>query len=206
MNEAEQISVIKKWLGTGAINIFGRPFSGKDTQGKRLADYFDGNLVGGGEILRSNTMPDQIKSYMRTGKLIPSSDYADIVLPYLQQPRFVDKSLILSSVGRWHGEEPGVIESLNNSDHPLKVVIFLNISEQESYNRWTACETNNDRLGRHDDTEEILNIRLAEFREKTLPVLEYYRKLGILSEISGEGTRDDVTDNILSVLTNLAKN
>ena len=34
----KNIGIIKKQLGVGSINIFGLPFSGKDTVGKRLAD------------------------------------------------------------------------------------------------------------------------------------------------------------------------
>jgi len=200
MYDQKQIDAIRNWLGAGSINIFGRPFSGKDSQGVRLAELFDGNLVGGGEILRGGTMPDHIKEYMRTGKLIPSDDYVNIVLPYLNQSHLVDKPLILSSVGRWHGEEDGVIKALEQSNHPLKAVIYLDISGTESHNRWLAREINNDRLNRHDDTMEILNIRFKEFQEKTLPVLDYYKNLGILITVDGKGTRDEVTNNIIDSL------
>jgi len=33
MNSSEKIEKIKEWLGAGAVNIFGRPFAGKDAQG-----------------------------------------------------------------------------------------------------------------------------------------------------------------------------
>lgn len=96
-------SQLKAWLGSGSINIFGRPFAGKDTQGKKLAALFDATLLGGGDILRGSTMPERIKALMRTGELIPTDDYISIVLPYLSQPALAGKPLILSSVGRWHG-------------------------------------------------------------------------------------------------------
>lgn len=200
MNDTEKIEMIKKWLGSGSIDIFGRPFAGKDFQGKRLVELLGGTLVGGGEILRNSSMPEHIKAYMRTGKLIPTIDYVNIVLPYLNQVHLADKPLFLSSVGRWHGEEDGVIKALNSSNHPLKAVIYLNISTNESHTRWLAREINNDRLNRHDDTEEILNIRFVEFQEKTLPVLSYYRNLGLLIEIDGKGPRDEITKNIIDVL------
>jgi adenylate kinase len=202
MYDQKQIDAIKTWLGTGSINIFGRPFSGKDSQGVRLADLFGGNLVGGGEILRGSIMPDHIKEHMRTGKLIPSDDYVNIVLPYLNQPRLANKPLILSSVGRWHGEEDGVIAVLEQSNHPLKAVVYLDISDTESHNRWLAREINNDRTNRHDDTMEILDIRFKEFQEKTLPVLDYYKNLGLLITVDGKGTRDKVTNDIIDNLIN----
>lgn len=205
MNDDEKINQIKKWLGSGAVNIFGRPFSGKDAQGKRLVEVFGGNLVGGGEILRNSTIPDSVKQSVRTGKLIPSDDYVNIVLPYLNQPILSNKPLFLSSVGRWHGEEDGVIKSLNMSNHPLKAVVYLDISNNESHSRWLAREINNDRSERYDDTEETLNIRFNEFQEKTLPVLDYYRNLELLLEIDGKGPRNDITDLIIDALFELAK-
>jgi adenylate kinase len=194
-----------KWLGSGTIDIFGRPFAGKDFQGRRLAQIFGGNLVGGGDILRRSSMPDDIKTYMKSGKLIPSDEYVNIVLPYLNQPHLSNKPLILSSVGRWHGEENGVIESVQKSGHPLKAVVYLDISNSESHDRWLAREINNDRSSRHDDTEEILNIRFTEFQEKTLPVIDYYRKFGALIEIDGKGARDEITKDIIDALYECSK-
>ncbi len=200
MYDNKKIDAIKKWLGSGSINIFGRPFAGKDAQGLRLVKLFGGTLVGGGEILRNSSMPEHIKNYMRTGKLIPSDDYVNIVLPYLSQQKLADKPLLLSSVGRWHGEEDGVIKAVDKSNHPLKAVIYLNISNDESRKRWLAREINNDRSNRHDDTEEILNIRFNEFAEKTMPVINYYRDLSLLIEVDGKGQRDEITQNIIDAL------
>ena len=200
MDNTEKIDAIKKWLGSGTIDIFGRPFAGKDAQGRRLVKIFGGNLVGGGDILRNSAMSETIKECIQTGKLIPSNDYVDIVLPYLSQLHLNNKPLFLSSVGRWHGEEEGVIKAVEKSGHPLKAVIYLDISNSESHNRWLAREINNDRSDRYDDTEEILNIRFAEFSEKTMPVIEYYTNLGLLLDINGNGSRDDITKNIIDAL------
>ncbi len=204
MNDTDKIDLIKKWLGAGSINIFGRPFSGKDSQGRRLAEVFGGNLVGGGEILRGSEIPEHVKQHMRDGKLIPSDDYVNIVLPFLSQPNLANKPLILSSVGRWHGEEDGVIQAVKTAGHPLKAVVYLDISNDESHKRWLAREVNNDRQNRHDDTEEILNIRFTEFSDKTLPVLNCYQDLGMLTTINGTQTRDEVTDDMLDKLYNIA--
>ena len=201
MYDKEKIENIKKWLGYGSINIFGRPFSGKDAQGLRLADMFDGILIGSGEILRNSRAEKQT----RTGQLTPTKDFFDIVLPYFQTECPHDKPLMLSSIGRWHGEEDAVIQAVKESGHPLKTAIYLDLSNEESHKRWTAREINNDRIGRHDDTEEVLETRFAEFESKTIPVIEHYRGLGLLVEIDGKQTRDEVTNNILDSLHVLAK-
>ncbi|HUC96725.1 MAG TPA: nucleoside monophosphate kinase [Candidatus Saccharimonadales bacterium] len=201
MYDDEKLDVIKDWLGAGSINIFGRPFAGKDTQGERLATILNAQLIGSGEILRGNTIPDHIKEYMRAGELIPSEDFVNIVLPYLNQPLLADKPLILSSIGRWHGEEDGVIKVLEKSNHKLMAVVYLDISDTDSYDRWTALTSLKDRQGRNDDAEEVLKTRLTEFQEKTLPVIDYYRNLGMLIEINGKRMRDQVIQDILDALS-----
>ena len=203
MQTPTDIKDIANWLNTGSVNVFGRPFSGKDTQGKKLAEMFDGTLLGGGDILRGSDIPPQIKAAMKTGKLIPTKDYIDIVLPFLSKPEFSNQPLILSSVGRWIGEEEGVMQAAKESGHPIKAVIYLNISEQTVHDRWQALHELNDRGERHDDTPEILDIRLQEFREKTLPVIEKYRELGLLIDIDGDQTPDKVSEDIQTALANL---
>jgi len=197
---------IKEWLGSGSINIFGMPFAGKDTQGKKLAELFDGNLMGGGDILRgsSDQLTEADKLCMRDGTLISSEDYSRIVLPYLSKKEFADKPLILSSVGRWLGEEKGVLKATLASDHDMKMVVFLNLTDKHVEQRWNAHKIIGDRGDRHDDTLEILKHRLKEFHNKTMPVIEEYRKLGLLEEIDGELSRDEVTAEILRRLASRA--
>lgn len=205
MYDNEKVSLIKTWLGTGSINIFGRPFAGKDVQGEILAELLDGNLLGGGDILRGSVVPERVKDCLRTGKLIPSEDYVNIVLPYLSQSQLIGKPLILSSVGRWHGEEMGVITAVKESGHPLKTVVYLNISDEDAYTRWLKLEDINDRQDRRDDTEDILKTRFAEFQEKTMPVIDFYRKLELLIEIDGRGTREQVTAEIINCISERCK-
>lgn len=194
---------LARWLGTGSINIFGRPFAGKDTQGRILAETFDGTLLGGGDILRNSEIPEHVNEALHRGELVPTKDYVKIVLPYLSRNEFIGKPLILSSVGRWIGEEKGVIEALQEASHPLKAVVYLDLPEEIVLERWRALEHHDNRGGRHDDTEEILEKRLYEYREKTLPVLDEYKKLGLLIKIDGNQPADKVSQDILEALTSL---
>lgn len=191
---------IESWLEAGSINIFGRPFAGKDTQGNILAETFGATLLGGGDILRNSEIPERAKEALHRGELIPSEDYVDIVLPYLSKEEFAGKPLILSSVGRWTGEEEGVIAALEAAGHPLKAVVYLDLPEDIVHQRWRALEIHDDRGGRADDTEEVLDRRLQEFREKTLPVLESYKKLGLLITVNGNQPAEIVSAEILTKL------
>lgn len=202
--EPPALERIRAWLGTGSINIFGRPFAGKDTQGRALVEILGGHLLGGGDILRGSTIPEHVEAALHRGELIPSEDYVDIVLPYLSKQEFQGDSLILSSVGRWIGEESGVIDALKAANHELKAVIYLELDEDTVRSRWEALEQHDNRGGRYDDTAEILEKRLVEYREKTLPVIDAYETLGLLIRLDGNGTPASVTEAILAALASRA--
>lgn len=198
--ESHSLELIRSWLGSGSINIFGRPFAGKDTQGQALIGLLGGHLLGGGDILRGSEIPPHVDAALRRGELIPSQDYVDIVLPYLSKSEFQGEPLILSSVGRWIGEEEGVMNALKAANHELKAVIYLELSEDMVRERWRALGEHDNRGGRYDDTAEILEKRLVEYREKTLPVIDAYERLGLLIRLDGSGTPEEVTQSILTAL------
>ena len=199
----EQIEAIRAWLGQGAINLFGMPFAGKDTQGAALADLLHAELLGGGTILRGSQIPDRVRHIMDAGKLIPTEDYIQIVLPYLSRTELAGKPLLLSSVGRWHGEEEGVLQATEQSGHPLKAVIYLSVTEEVARARHAAGAAEH-RGVRADDHKDALSVRLEEFRAKTLPVIEYYRDKKLLIEVDGALRPAQVTEHILQQLAALS--
>jgi len=204
MQDIQKISAIKEWLGTGSINIFGRPFAGKDTHGRELAALFNASLLGGGDILRNSVIPEHAKEYMRAGKLIPINDYINIVLPYLSREEFAGRPLILSSVGRWHGEENGVLEATEQAGHPVKAVLYLDLDEPVVRERWSQTHYLGERGERHDDTEEVLEVRLEEYRNKTLSVIDFYKTTGLLITIDSTLEKTRVLENIIDALYQLA--
>lgn len=196
----EKINAIKKWLDTGSINIFGEPFSGKDTQGEQLATLLSAKLIAGGDILRSHPESKLVTDSMATGGIVPSNLYLQNVLPYLARESHTNTPLILSAVGRSHGEEPATIEAAENSGHPLKAVLYLELSESEIWQRFKASKVKKDRAGRQDDTEQALEVRLKKFRENTIPVIKYYDDANLLIRIDGSPVTAIVTDNIINAL------
>lgn len=195
-----QLTTIQQWLGSGSINIFGLPFAGKDTHGNELAKLFEGVTLSGGQILRNSPRtPEQI-AIQETGGLFPTDEYMRIVTPYLSRDEFSGRPLILSSVGRWIGEEQGVLAATDASGHPTRAVLYLTVDEDIIYRRLDASKELGDRELRADDSREVLATRIKEFQEKTLPVIEEYRKLGLLIEINSDASREEVFDSILSRL------
>lgn len=198
-----EIEKIKSWLGEGSVNFFGLPFSGKDSQARRLADKVNGVVLSSGEIIRNSVIPADIKEIMDNGELIPSDDFVRVVLPYLSRDDFKSKPLILSSVGRWKGEEQSVVNALDQANHPLKAVIYLALDESIVRERFKREENVEVRGERDDDKEEHLVNRIKEFNEKTIPVIEYYRQEGLLIEIDASLSKDDVESAVASGLSSL---
>lgn len=196
----EKISAIKNWLGTGSINIFGLPMSGKDTQGMHLAEDLNAKFLSSGIIIRAKEAEIK-KSYTNHGALIPTDIFYEWVLPYFSRPDLKDSPLVLSSVGRWSGEEDAVMESARNSNHEIKAVILLNVSEADVETRFEAAKILGDRGEREDDKDlETFRTRLLEFRTKTIPVLQHYKAINLLVNINGDQSRDVVYDEIINKL------
>lgn len=194
------IAIIRQWLGTGSINVFGLPFSGKDTVGIRLAETLGAKFLSSGLILRAAEKQDSdLLKEMSSGMLANTDKFRTIVLPYLSRQDLEGFPLVLSSVGRWEGEEYDVMVAANDAGHPIKAAVLLNVSEAEVSKRWEDARVIQDRGQREDDRErKVLDTRIEEFISKTMPVIETYRKRGILIPINAHGTKDEVFMNVLN--------
>lgn len=195
-----KLSAIKEWLDTGSINIFGLPMSGKDTQGIKLAESLGAKFLSSGMIIRA--MEKQTaNNYSASGSLIPTNVFYEWVLPYFERRDLFKYPLVLSSIGRWQGEEDQVMSIARGAGHEIKAVILLNVSEEDVKTRFEAAKKLNDRGERQDDQDlAVFQTRLAEFREKTLPVIQHYKVLGLLIEVNGNQSREDVFNEIVEKL------
>lgn len=202
----QKITTLKEWLGTGSINLFGLPFSGKDTVGVRLAETLGAKFLSSGLILRAAEKEDStLAKEIGAGNLAPTETFQSIILPYFAKTELAGMPLVLSSVGRWSGEEGPVMEAARNGGHEIKATLLLNISEEEARKRWETSKELGDRGDRSDDREKtIIDNRIAEFVTKTMPVINSYRELGLLIPIKATGTRDVVFAQVIDELYKLA--
>ncbi len=201
-----RVQSILGWLGSGSINIFGWPFSGKDTQGRRLAQLFNAPLIGGGDILRNReNVPEHVRKAIDVGLLAPTDEFMQIVVPYLNNPEYTGRPLVLSSLGRWQGEEESIVTVATTAKHPIKAVINLVLDQQTAQKRAKLSKRLADRGQRADDAKEYLSTRYNEFKTKTLPVIDFYQQKGLLIEIDGKLSPDAVTQQIIDKLAHLAQ-
>ncbi|MBQ6393876.1 nucleoside monophosphate kinase [Candidatus Saccharibacteria bacterium] len=202
----EKITAIKEWLGTGSINVFGLPMSGKDTVGVKLAELLGAKFLSSGMIIR--TMEEEEKNHMSdSGELIPQDVFYKWILPYFKRSDLNGFPLVLSSVGRWSGEEVRVMEAAEDGGHPIKVAILLSVSEADVLRRWETVHE----LGKRDLThtlhiraddakEETFKTRIREFNEKTVPVLQTYQSKGMLLPVKASLDRESVFNLVVDEL------
>ena len=196
-----KIDRIKKWLDIGSINIFGIPMSGKDTVGKQLAEVLDGKFLSSGEIIREMEA-ESGEHTTDDGSFTPTNMFYKWVLPYFEKRELWHSPLILSSIGRWAGEENEVMRIAEESDHPIKAVVWLKISQEELEKRWNAAKQSGDRGNRADDQNlDIMKNRLNNFEEKTLPVLKHYEELGMLIVVDANAPREEVFERVINQLS-----
>lgn len=199
-NLIDKLAKIKAWLGTGSLNVFGLPMSGKDTVGERLAKDLGAKFLSSGIIIRAFEA-EQNQNMTGSGQLIPTNTFYDIILPYFSREEMKNDSLILSSVGRWSGEEDKIMEAAKNGGHEIKAVVLLDLTEADVKNRFEAAKELNDRGGRADDASiEIFETRIREFNEKTVPVLNHYDELKLLIRVPADGSRDEVYSSVVDKL------
>lgn len=199
------IQTIKAWLGIGSINIFGLPMSGKDTVGIQLAEKLGAKFLSSGMIVRAAEQSTG-QNLTGEGKLISSNVFYDLVLPYFEREDLWKYPLILSSIGRWSGEENEVMAVAKNSGHTIRAAIELQLSDQDVIERWEAAKLLGDRGLRTDDANpEIFQTRIAEYHEKTLPVIRHYQELGLLVPVSAKASREQVFANTIQALASYAR-
>jgi adenylate kinase len=77
--------------------------------------------------------------------------------------------------------------------HPINVVLELRVPEEELLRRLGGRK-------RVDDQPCVIEERLLAYREQTQPLLEHYRKQGLLETIDGVGEPDVVFGRILAAV------
>lgn len=201
----EQFQQIKNWLGIGSINIFGLPMSGKDTIGVRLAENLGAKFLSSGMIIRAIEQ-EKGENLSHEGKLIPQNVFFEWILPYFEREDLWKYPLILSSIGRWNGEENEVMSVAKKTGHTIRAVVELQLTEQDVIERWEAAKILGDRGLRSDDAKpEVFQTRIQEYREKTLPVLRHYQELGLLVSVPAAAPREEVFTNVVNALVSFSK-
>lgn len=105
-----------------------------------------------------------------------------------------DESVIFDGFNRKVQEAELVVDSLTWLDRPF-TILNIRISDEEVQKRLAKRR---EIEGRADDS--AVGQRLKEYREYTEPAIELFRKDGVLVEINGEQTPEEIAGDIRKVL------
>lgn len=211
--------------------LLGGPGAGKGTQAERLAETLEIPQVSTGDLFRENLKNETelgllAKGYMERGELVPDEVTVGMVRERLSRPD-ATRGVILDGFPRTIAQAEALEALLAELGHGLSVVPYIKVPEDvllaRLAGRWTcrACgamyhqlfsapqkEGVCDRCGgelyqRPDDTPETQKHRIEVYFEQTAPLIDYYRKKGLLVEVDGKPGIEEIQAELLAILQGL---
>mgnify|MGYP003439626314 FL=1 len=183
------------------IVLMGPPGAGKGTQAAVVAKELDIPHISTGEIFRANVgqgteLGVEAKKYMDKGEYVPDSITNAMVADRLAQPD-TGNGFLLDGYPRTL-EQVGELDTiLANLGTPLDSVVEITANTEEVIARLL----NRAKLeGRADDTEEVIRRRMEIYAEQTEPLTAVYREKGLLVQVDGMGSVEEVSGRLLGAL------
>ena len=211
--------------------LLGPPGAGKGTQATLLSKHYGIPHVSTGEILRAevsrgSALGNEARRFMDKGELVPTDIMLGIVRKRLAQPDSA-AGVLLDGFPRSLPQAAGLEEIFAEREQPLRV-LSLDVPAAEVVRRLSGrrtcrtcgamyhldfeppakagvCDHDGGPLyQRDDDREEIVHARLEVYRKETEPLLDFYRRRGLLREVDGTGTSADVFQRVIQSIDGAA--
>ncbi|MCL2848224.1 MAG: adenylate kinase [Firmicutes bacterium] len=201
--------------------ILGAPGAGKGTQAEKIIAKYRLPHISTGDIFRANIRSGtpvglKAKGYIDKGQLVPDEVVIELVQGRLSEedckngylldgfPRTLAQAQALDKITK--------IETVINLDVDLSKLLarivgrrtcpVCNMGTNTAWDSYTKecpkCEVTY--IQRPDDTEETVKNRLDVYNNQTVPLIEYYKRAGVLKNVNGMGTVDEVFAGVVEVL------
>jgi adenylate kinase len=182
--------------------FMGPPGAGKGTQAEIVAERFGIPAISTGDIFRANVAENtelgiEAKRYMDAGEYVPDA-VTNLMVRNRIDEEDAAKGFLLDGYPRTLDQVEELDGMIRHTGHRLDAVVVLTVDPGELVARLTARA---EKEGRADDTEEVIRRRQEVYTEQTEPLIDVYRKRGLLREVDGLGEVDEVTERIMSILT-----
>ena len=212
---------------TMRLIFLGAPGVGKGTQAKKVAAKFNIPHVSTGDILRSEInnktiLGEKAEEFVNSGKLVPDDLILDMIKEELKKDKY-KKGFLMDGFPRTFEQAEKFSKLLNDLNLNIDKVINIIVDENEIIKRLTdrvvckvcnkvyklsdfkdgkelKCDCGGELYRRKDDSEEVIKNRLDVYKKQTEPLVEYYKNLGLLENIDGLGTENEVFERILAQL------
>lgn len=212
--------------------LLGPPGSGKGTQGERLQEDLEYPYYATGDILRAavkegTEVGKAAKEFMDRGDLVPDEVIIGIIAERLESGE-ADHGFILDGFPRTVVQAEALDAKLEELRRSLTAVILIDVDDEEIVNRLSGrrvsvkdghvyhveynppkvegiCDIDGSELIiRDDDKPEVVRHRLEQYHEKTAPLVDYYKKQGLLNSIDGADDPDRVGEKIRTLVSTLS--
>jgi adenylate kinase len=213
------------------IVLLGPPASGKGTQAAQLREDLNLPHIASGDLFRENLKNEtelglQARVYMDSGELVPDDVTIAMVMERLSRPDCAGGAL-LDGFPRTIAQAEALDEALAAHGRKISVAPYIAVPDEvliervsgrrlcrvcgESYHvRFNlprqpgVCDKDGGELyQRDDDKPETVRQRLKVYWQQTSPLIDYYRKQGVLVEINGDQSIDAVRAELRAAVADL---
>ena len=210
------------------ILLMGPPGAGKGTQAAELVKAFAIPHISTGDMFRAaikggTELGKLANSYIKDGKLVPDEVTIGIVRERLAKDD-CKKGFILDGFPRTVEQADALNGILQDLGLSLTRVLNINVPAADLIARAVGrrickkcgatyhvefnppkqdgiCdECGSELFQRADDTEETMKNRLSVYEASTKPLIDYYEKAGVYTEVDGRQAIDKVTAELIAVL------
>jgi adenylate kinase len=210
--------------------LLGPPGSGKGTQGERLREDLELPYYATGDILREavreqTELGQKAKEYMDRGDLVPDEVIIGVIAERIAGHEAED-GFILDGFPRTVGQAEALEDRMDELAKRLTAALLIEVGDDEVVRRLggrRTCPNGHvfhaefdppqeegvcDVCGaplqtRDDDRPDVIKHRLAQYREKTEPLVAWYGDRGVLERVDGEKDQDQVEEDIRALLATL---
>jgi adenylate kinase len=182
--------------------LLGPPGAGKGTQALRLVAKFGIPQISTGDMLREavaagTSVGRQAQEYMDRGELVPDAVVIGVAEERLSQDD-AESGFVLDGFPRTAAQAEALDALLQRIGTSLDRCVALVVDEDSLVTRLLGRAQIE---GRTDDNEDAIRTRMGVYHEQTAPLVDYYRRRGILVEVDGLGSVEEVAKRIEEALS-----